>query len=140
MGYYPAVSEISIHALLTESDIACLTVLQSSEISIHALLTESDSPCPMFQADPTYFYPRSPYGERHHMPPVHVQLSTFLSTLSLRRATVRKAGHHIHRCISIHALLTESDLAMYNQLLLLKIFLSTLSLRRATAPNRRPYR
>ena len=78
------------------------------------------------------FYPRSPCGERHHIPAAHVQLSIFLSTLSLRRATkhysrmparqkyfyprspcgerrnsVNAGRNPTH--ISIHALLAESD-------------------------------
>ena len=80
------------------------------EISIHALLAESDS-CPqasgMMHA---YFYPRSPCGER--LKPVRDKrtLDQFLSTLSLRRAT--KNRHHPDDApyISIHALLAESDL------------------------------
>ena len=78
------------------------------------------------------FYPRSPCGERHHMPRVHVQLSIFLSTLSLRRATdhVQPGINPTH--ISIHALLAESDMGERSQLFQTGIFLSTLSLRRAT--------
>ena len=56
-----------------------------------------------------YFYPRSPCGERHRPVTMHTWRKAFLSTLSLRRAT-----------ISI-ALLTPPTK-----------FLSTLSLRRAT--------
>ena len=80
---------ISIHALLAESDRFTLCHSQYPYlISIHALLAESD----------------------YHMPAVQVQLSIFLSTLSLRRATLR--------------------FAIVNTPIL---FLSTLSLRRATA-------
>ena len=63
------------------------------------------------------FYPRSPCGERQLILPVKFTAWAFLSTLSLRRATV---------------LLNSSTIAM--------IFLSTLSLRRATrqAPPRFP--
>ena len=43
------------------------------------------------------------------MPPVHVQLSIFLSTLSLRRATVLYSVNRWTTRISIHALLAESD-------------------------------
>ena len=39
-------------------------------------------------AQHTYFYPRSPCGERHWGPIVQLDISTFLSTLSLRRATL----------------------------------------------------
>ena len=58
------------------------------------------------------FYPRSPCGERQLILPVKFTAWAFLSTLSLRRATV---------------LLNSSTIAM--------IFLSTLSLRRATGYN-----
>ena len=58
--------------------------------------------------------------------------SSFLSTLSLRRAT--KASQIAYRLynISIHALLAESDFEFYNSLCQRTRFLSTLSLRRAT--------
>ena len=59
----------------------------SIEISIHALLAESDRRC--FNAL------RSRSG--------------FLSTLSLRRATARRASRQQPAGISIHALLAESD-------------------------------
>ena len=56
-----------------------------------------------------HFYPRSPCGER----PVHFMRSwtttTFLSTLSLRRATSPNGGQYSVYSISIHALLAESD-------------------------------
>ena len=82
--------EISIHALLAESDTAFKKQLERiHNISIHALLAESDIP------------PITFYGKTH----------TFLSTLSLRRAT----------CFSPWLCLSRS------------VFLSTLSLRRATS-------
>ena len=80
--------EISIHALLAESDnmskslnakledfyprspcgerrdvIAVMTEAQS--ISIHALLAESDTQTQKTPHFTSYFYPRSPCGERH---------------------------------------------------------------------------
>ena len=79
---------ISIHALLAESDIEHLLIINdTSDISIHALLAESD--------------------QRQQR--VVDRPQAFLSTLSLRRATIsttRKIYTHI---ISIHALLAESD-------------------------------
>ena len=57
--------EISIHALLAESDRSLLLPVRGSRISIHALLAESDGR-------------GQGYGKRH---------LEFLSTLSLRRAT-----------------------------------------------------
>ena len=56
----------------------------------------------------------------------------FLSTLSLRRATLDRASPLTSRTISIHALLAESDLKGLQGSALRKLFLSTLSLRRAT--------
>ena len=102
------------------------------EISIHALLAESDQKNPSKLAKTSYFYPRSPCGER--------------------------LNDAINGCnpdfISIHALLAESDVShqhlsqdfwnfyprspcgerrtVPNRLLRRFLFLSTLSLRRAT--------
>ena len=102
--------KISIHALLAESDrikfkldfvnqefLSTLSLRRATglgvglylttEISIHALLAESDRLCTILYSCPGNFYPRSPCGERlakqlDRSPPL-----TFLSTLSLRRAT-----------------------------------------------------
>ena len=79
-------------------------------ISIHALLAESDNR----------------FGR-----PIDVQL-VFLSTLSLRRATVHYDNYNLHCCISIHALLAESDNLFRFERVEFQLFLSTLSLRRAT--------
>ena len=128
----PVGGDISIHALLAESDVVNVCgSLARSVISIHALLAESDqqkcgdgkphvnfyprSPCGerhfenMVQTYLQNFYPRSPCGERLLRPsPVSV-IARFLSTLSLRRAT-------------------NDILSAINNMK----FLSTLSLRRAT--------
>ena len=135
--YLDLVSGISIHALLAESDVFCQCKKRvGSCISIHALLAESDN---------------------------HATLDAggndlFLSTLSLRRATVGQiaCGEPI-TAISIHALLAESDYSMGRNEKSFRgyfyprspcgerlrgwtlningpIFLSTLSLRRATKP------
>ena len=80
--------EISIHALLAESDNAHLYYhSRGLNISIHALLAESDTGT----LNPKKY-------DR-----------TFLSTLSLRRATVHYDNYNLHCVISIHALLAESD-------------------------------
>ena len=124
--------DISIHALLAESDIfpsgtaplvrnfyprspcgerplLSRNTLFDTAISIHALLAESDAFLFGGAQRSGYFYPRSPCGERH-CPAVIVRATLeFLSTLSLRRATF--PGSHLVR---------NSQ------------FLSTLSLRRAT--------
>ena len=123
---------ISIHALLAESDAALSLAFAASAISIHALLAESDSRkdkhscnsliflstlslrratrcCQGRQRGRSYFYPRSPCGERPPRCRQHLRARRFLSTLSLRRATSK-----------IMRLVFGLE------------FLSTLSLRRAT--------
>ena len=78
---------ISIHALLAESDGRFAQGNEENYISIHALLAESDMAFCVDYLKSTYFYPRSPCGERprgeHHAS----SQKEFLSTLSLRRAT-----------------------------------------------------
>ena len=104
---------ISIHALLAESDRLSMSAAPlARRISIHALLAESDPrKAVTTRGNHRYFYPRSPCGERllrrfpnmslriisiHALlaesdggrcPPRH-RHGRFLSTLSLRRATV----------------------------------------------------
>ena len=60
-----------------------------SQISIHALLAESDRSSRVSAACHWYFYPRSPCGERRKPCRNYVKRMEFLSTLSLRRATVQ---------------------------------------------------
>ena len=79
--------EISIHALLAESDRATKDQNTIRVISIHALLAESDLLLCLFL----------PFWR------------AFLSTLSLRRATLTERRHWQVGQISIHALLAESD-------------------------------
>ena len=79
-------------------------------ISIHALLAESDS------------------NQKKHP----LTLPTFLSTLSLRRATAGQKLVKADTRISIHALLAESDPTEESRPIQASPFLSTLSLRRAT--------
>ena len=100
------------------------------------------------------FYPRSPCGERPITRFPSGVAESFLSTLSLRRATLLLFHHGGNRAISIHALLAESDQKKTAHRAggknfyprspcgerpkqkqhkgAYKIFLSTLSLRRAT--------
>ncbi len=79
---------ISIHALLAESDVRRATGTAGSlAISIHALLAESDG----------------------IQPQRAVLVAPFLSTLSLRRATISSRSASCSCVISIHALLAESD-------------------------------
>ena len=62
------IAKISIHALLAESDGGCKWGPGIPDfISIHALLAESDTCQSLLCRAPSYFYPRSPCGERHPM-------------------------------------------------------------------------
>ena len=56
--------EISIHALLAESDAFDVLAVSAMLISIHALLAESDSSGVISGSRYRHFYPRSPCGER----------------------------------------------------------------------------
>ena len=85
------------------------SVIYLLDISIHALLAESDPLPRSGTVRGTYFYPRSPCGERPLQPMRQQPPQTFLSTLSLRRATDRPPTGYYGRAISIHALLAESD-------------------------------
>ena len=173
-------AEISIHALLAESDTPAGRPVGPPQgyfyprspcgerpsmpnpgkvkvvISIHALLAESDgfrqfrgfflvgnfyprSPCGERQdntasriAAENDFYPRSPCGERQFQKLHQVRHMQFLSTLSLRRATLAPKQNPTQQRISIHALLAESDLIIMLYDTTALVFLSTLSLRRAT--------
>ena len=78
---------ISIHALLAESDPTKAYNIIVEKISIHALLAESDDGV----------------ITRGQLP------ASFLSTLSLRRATSPPDFCYLDNIISIHALLAESD-------------------------------
>ena len=125
--------DISIHALLAESDAVCavarspasrflstlslrrataqhFSTLHNIFISIHALLAESDGGQRPAGPDRQDFYPRSPCGER--------------------RWSVDVPGWILG--ISIHALLAESDMQRKQPMQMSQAFLSTLSLRRAT--------
>ena len=124
---------ISIHALLAESDssnmlynavksyfyprspcgerhLRVLDGSKSSIISIHALLAESDREPTALRTPHQNFYPRSPCGERLYTTIITICIASFLSTLSLRRATLVLRKITITVDISIHALLAESDL------------------------------
>ena len=112
-AYRPAACRISIHALLAESD---RTMPRIATINRHFY---PRSPCGerriAYEASKAgkHFYPRSPCGERHLYNVTNQTWLLFLSTLSLRRATLFQNNIFFH----------------YN------LFLSTLSLRRATELN-----
>ena len=109
-----------------------------------------------------YFYPRSPCGERRLSYFYIIKITQFLSTLSLRRATIPDREPAAGYLISIHALLAESDPTRWAPTCrisnfyprspcgerplwprhggVLLAFLSTLSLRRATRQHGCPVR
>ena len=106
----PFCGEISIHALLAESDGGIKPSPRSIEISIHALLAESD------EGVPVVFFGNNPFlstlSLRRATPNTSIIILDeyqFLSTLSLRRATAKGSTVGGAREISIHALLAESD-------------------------------
>ena len=106
--------------------------LAARDISIHALLAESDGLSYFYIIKITDFYPRSPCGERQDTESAQDKPKEFLSTLSLRRATQIKQTCRAEISISIHALLAESDRVSETLVPRQYQFLSTLSLRRAT--------
>ena len=61
-------------------------------ISIHALLAESDAASITPATSRRNFYPRSPCGERPPPNNLIIQCQKFLSTLSLRRATESRSN------------------------------------------------
>ena len=147
--------KISIHALLAESDdkrlkaqmckllfLSTLSLrratLANSTVSTTIINFYPRSPCgerrkkspPMCSM--RHFYPRSPCGERPCIMTITTCTVSFLSTLSLRRATLQHLPCGANSCISIHALLAESDPLKATKFNSFHQFLSTLSLRRAT--------
>ena len=123
---------ISIHALLAESDhrralarrlfykfLSTLSLRRATLANCTKIYAVWDfyprSPCGerqrnhLFSRWIRYFYPRSPCGERLEGDRFFYYSDKFLSTLSLRRATLQKSYHHLSQLISIHALLAESD-------------------------------
>ena len=151
--------EISIHALLAESDpINDSVTLQDIKFLSTLSLRRATQAKALKISALCDFYPRSPCGERPSSVNVSVSGSTisihallaesdmfpvcnpkrkrlFLSTLSLRRATKKDFKLQPRHNISIHALLAESDAGLIFFLHDLSLFLSTLSLRRATMPS-----
>ena len=102
-------TDISIHALLAESDRCCPCAIIAPAISIHALLAESDAAIFFLYCAFPYFYPRSPCGERrfHFNAGQHICV---ISIHALLAEIAAAAGEHRGRPqISIHALLAESD-------------------------------
>ena len=127
-----------------------------NDISIHALLAESDAPWFAWLASYVNFYPRSPCGERlddilagvnELLISIHALLAESDNNINNSVSTADKDFYPRSPCgerpnfsclpielshISIHALLAESDCCARCHCWGLNEFLSTLSLRRAT--------
>ena len=132
-GFHGKVIIISIHALLAESDVREERLRANlSQISIHALLAESDSPAPGTSCTQHRFLSTLSL-RRATLEPVRVSIPPgFLSTLSLRRATARRIltlepDVHFYPRSPCGERLGVHHTTIYREL-----FLSTLSLRRAT--------
>ena len=146
---------VSILALHTEGDIMCLpfAMLYMSfyprppyggrraawvrngplgNVSILALHTEGDPRPPSGRARTSGFYPRPPYGGRHLVKLLRWRAGLFLSSPSIRRATVMSSWLKPAFSVSILALHTEGDRYDVADALNDHWFLSSPSIRRAT--------
>ena len=137
-GEYNA-REISIHALLAESDMSSLltdskdvnfyprspcgerlcqlgAIQPVADISIHALLAESDDRSGYMIAVLEHFYPRSPCGERPvcHPPLPSCPWNFYPRSPCGERLYCGGCGG-VMSGISIHALLAESDVSLHVQ-------------------------
>ena len=110
--------------------------LHCVEISIHALLAESDSPRCGWLEVIHYFYPRSPCGERRWLRCWQLAARDISIHALLAESDNGYLDTRQRDAISIHALLAESDEPATRRHNKHNIFLSTLSLRRATAAGR----
>ena len=82
------------------------------EISIHALLAESDNANLRRHRSNDDFYPRSPCGERRAVLKLQCVLGNFYPRSPCgERLAAGKAAAHVDD-ISIHALLAESDVSI----------------------------
>ena len=112
------VHRISIHALREESDVDTFRFACGHVISIHALREEGDTPVHRRSAKSGYFNPRPPRGERPTQHRHGARCRVFQSTPSARRATQYVWAKNKEGKISIHALREESDVLLFQQILL----------------------
>ena len=93
----PPAKKISIHALLTESDVTVLGVQHRIGISIHALLTESDHDWPPIREIIQWISIHALLTESDAcILTITICTVSFLSTLSLRRATRTREPNQRH--------------------------------------------
>ena len=126
-------TEISIHALLAESDIEVMEIGVRAPIFLSTLSLRRATLLPgggIF--DFVDFYPRSPCGERQ----LRMVRGHNTKSISIHALLAESDGAEFHNpgqiLISIHALLAESDRQNPGKHYVAFRFLSTLSLRRAT--------
>ena len=130
---YHTTINISIHALLAESDLAITAAFITCKLFLSTLSQRrATKPCKQSHKLLMYFYPRSPCGERHCTACQFEIIWLFLSTLSLRRATyslvtIIPSNFSFLSTLSLRRATTDM-----RQRLIEFRFLSTLSLRRAT--------
>ena len=118
---------------LRRATYGALKHVHEEEISIHALLAESDDTGVHHIGHHHDFYPRSPCGER----PRRVLKCDNRAIISIHALLAESDAPQQENgqaaTISIHALLAESDFGPISAGFTGGLFLSTLSLRRATA-------
>ena len=125
--------QISIHALLAESDTTTDGPCGGERISIHALLAESDPVGDENRRILFDFYPRSPCGERRWTKTIAAKVGDFYPRSPCGERHHKKGNSYIDYCdFYPRSPCGERRLFMLYDTTAL-IFLSTLSLRRATA-------
>ena len=123
---------ISIHALLAESDVKIMSVLNGLRHFYPRSPCGERPPVETINVGSHDFYPRSPCGERLMHTLIFANPVLFLSTLSLRRATLHNAVHSLARNFYPRSPCGERQFSL-GPVSSGDKFLSTLSLRRATA-------
>ena len=133
-GYNPALQRFLSTLSLRRATLTEINKLATGQISIHALLAESDWGPRWTECHLPPFLSTLSLRRATTVADLCKRDIRFLSTLSLRRATSAVPFWASVHQISIHALLAESDRQLHGTLSAIQTFLSTLSLRRATFP------
>ena len=132
-GHVAGGHQISIHALLAESDPAVIRNSTAFSVFLSTLslrrATGKLLPAGILRR---YFYPRSPCGERLCDNTYTLGITDISIHALLAESDDTYVVMEATKVISIHALLAESDLDRWLAGLKGTLFLSTLSLRRAT--------
>ena len=128
---------ISIHALLAESDVDALAAVDHGNLFLSTLsLRRATGSTAALPSSTPYFYPRSPCGERR----ILHRLMRMLTSISIHALLAESDSAHRLQAAPVHNFYPRSPcgerLSTYRQSYLQKRFLSTLSLRRATSAHR----